>query len=346
MPAIAERPPISGFLDENDPNITITEAYLKGQRIAADFSISPDQKATSEEAIRCVNGFVSLSGVHAGEVGDVANISFGLPWHENGESFTPIAERIASLMSGGYELEWIGDRQVDVYIEADLNPNELLKRLVEAPIEAYKNQPYLSEAMTEAQNLRRGNILGQIGKGQIFRDIFYGRRHGLIRAYQPADDTSIEDDSETGRMSFVWNNETVGDELVGLALNNKRQTLTELAASPVVTPEMSEGILRRQKLLTGVKGRNRFLISVYFDPSVVCCRSATNAQYSEANYFKTPEMIEGSQILQSSISELLPTLRFGYDEGYKPQEEKDWCKEHNKKKTECNCGKEESKKSN
>lgn len=352
---ISERARQNSYLDLNDPNVTVSPIYLKGLEIGSKRSISQNKKATIEDAISCSYGFVSLSAVHADGIGEVGELSFGVPWGKDRSTFTPIAERMATLMADGFEgaqLEWIGGQHIDVYIESTLGPEEFIRRLVEAPVAAYHDQPHLLEAFTTAQRLRAVNLLGPNGKGKIFTDIVNGRRHGLIRGYQPEGDNTIEDKSEEGRMSFVWNYESVDGELIGLdPVKSEQYSLTDLAKpSKTVTLEMSQGLLKKQRLLSGVKeGVNRYLFSIYWDPSVDCCRTATNAQY-----FKTDEMIESSNIIQSDGSKLFPTIAFwSNDNRIKPDEEKKWCNEHGKKKTECDCknendnqGNKESKKSN
>ena len=68
-----------GFLQERDFK---HDVYLKGQAIASNFSVSPDREVTVTEILRSSRAFVNLVGKHSDNVGDIANISFGLPRYE------------------------------------------------------------------------------------------------------------------------------------------------------------------------------------------------------------------------------------------------------------------------
>lgn len=287
----------SGFLDENNPTLTITPVYRLGKEIASHYSISSDREISVEEAKRGIGAFVQVSGLHAGEVGDVANLSYGLPWEEGryfGGMAQAIADRFIQYIPG--RIEWIGDSQVYIFIDEDIDPKELLERFIDAPYEAYSELPNYQRAFEVVAGMRREDILDPIrGKGETFKDIFYGRVEELIPAFIP-----------DGRLSMVWNYKKEGGELVSLGVptNNeppKPQKLTEIANHKLADEDMKSGLLRRQEYFKGLSSKHRFLVSIHFDPSVVCCRFSTNAQLGAANFYKTDEFINSALGIRNNM---------------------------------------------
>lgn len=291
---------ITGFLDENDTTLTVTDVYRRGKDIASSYSITGDREISVEEAKRDIHAFFQLSGLHADEIRDVANLSYGLPW-ESGRYFggmaQAIADRFTEYIPG--RIEWIGDDQLFIFIDEDIDPRELFERFIDAPYEVYNRLPNYRKAFGIVQGMRREDILDPIrGKGETFEDIFYGRVGELIPAFIP-----------DGRLSMVWNYKKEGDELIGLSLHNRPQKLSEIANHKVADEDMEAGLLKRQEYFQGMSSKHRFLISIHFDPSVVCCRFSTNAQLGVANFYKTDEFISGASEIRSNLLRL-----FGQDE--------------------------------
>lgn len=290
-----------GYLVETDFKHRI---YSEGEEIAANFSISPDKIPTVEEILRSSRAFVNLIGKHTGDVGDVANISFGIPRYED-RPFDSVATRLARYVMGNEaEIVPLGENQLLVLIESDLEPDEFLERFVSAPVQTYgEDYEDLRRSLGIIEGMRREDVLDPTrGKGKTFKDIFYGRLKEKIRAFQ-----------RDGRISMVWNSWYDGEDLTALHLDDEPQKMKVLAGHHLAEGAIENGIIKKEDFFRGESKRHRYGLSIYWDPSVDCCRFSTNAQMGEANFHKTDESIENSKVLRLNQLKI-----FGYEIGVAP----------------------------
>ena len=283
---------------------------------AEELLLFPDRKIGVEEAIRNSFAFVQIAGMKAGESSTVANISTGLTWDRQ----TPIENCAQEIVKniGGSEVQfvWFGPHKLVGFVKGDEQPEEKLKRLVDAPVKAYDAYfPHLADAQNEIQNRRVADILDPYnGTGKTFLSIFNGEEK-LDRAYQ-----------DNGRYSFVWGTQKINDMLVGINLDNKIQSVAELATDND-TKEMLEAM---QKFFSGTDPQNRYFIEFDFSETVSCCNVSFNAQHKDSHVWNDDAF--------SSLSS--GTLKYPNGETYLSDTTCVSCLE---KKESCTCKKDEEK---
>ena len=232
--------------------------------------LSPDWEAGVEEAIRNSFAFVQIAGMKAGESAAVANISTGLTWDRQ----TPIedcAQEIVQRIGGSeVQLVWFGPHKLVGFVKGEL-PEDKLTRLVDAPTKAYETHfPHLAKAQSEIQKRRVKDILDPFnGTGRKFLSIFNGEEN-LDRAYR-----------DNG-YSFVWGTQKIDETLMGTNLDNKLQSVAELA-----TDEDTKQMLKAmQKFFSGTDSDNRYFIEFDFSETVSCCNISFNAQHEESHVWQ------------------------------------------------------------
>jgi len=238
--------------------------WEKGMPAAAEIIISPDQEIGVKEAIRNSFSFVQIAGMRAGESSMVANISTGFSWDRQ----TPMedaAQEIVGIIGGNeVQLVWFGPHKLVGLVKGDQKPEDKLASLVYAPVGAYERYfPNLARAQREIQRRRVGEILGSNGNGRKFLDIFNGEEN-LDRAYR-----------DDGQYSFVWGTQKIDDMLVATNLDNKPQSITELATDED-TKQMLEAM---QEFFKGTDAQNRYFIEFDFSQTASCVNISSNAQH-------------------------------------------------------------------
>ena len=290
--------------------------WEKGKPVG-ELILSPDREVGVEEAIRNSFAFVQVAGMRAGDSAIVANISTGLTWDRQ----TPIedcAQEIVQKIGGSQvQLAWFGPHKLAGFVKGDEKPEDKLVRLVDAPKQAYpKHLPHLAVSQNKIQNRRVADILDPYnGTRRTFLSIFNGEEK-LDRAYQ-----------DNGRYSFVWGTQKINDVLVGTNLDNKLQSIVELATDEN-TRQMLEAM---QKFFSGDSNENRYFIEFDFSETVSCCNISFNAQHKKSHVWDSDAL--------SSLS--FGILKYPNGETYFGDAICDSCLE---KKDSCTCKKDEKKK--
>lgn len=280
---------------ENEFGFQMHPISLQGREIAKNYSLPTDREATIDEVLHCPNSFLQLLAIDD-DSNRIASFSFGLAARE--EHAEDIFRAIIDGTNNTYQ--WFGNDQITAFIEDDIDPMELVRRMIIAPIPFYEQMDRL-KAQTDVQRIREEEILGQGSKGGLIEEIFYDRLEGSIRAYNPQNRDSF----------FIWDYVVRGDQVWALDMDNQPESMTILALDRRVKPTMRDNLLAVQKFFAdNYKGR-RFVIKMNFDETVVCCINATNAQMSHTNYYKTSEFESTSEILQAETKNLFPNLFIG-----------------------------------
>ena len=247
---------------------------LEGRKIAKNHSLPTDREATIDEVLHCPNSFLQLLAIDD-DSNRIASFSFGLAAREEH------AEDIFRAIIDGtnHTYRWFGNDQLTAFIEDDIDPMELVRRMIVAPIPFYEQMDGL-KAQADAQRIRADQILKPGGKGRLIEEIFNDRLEDSIRAYNPNSKDSF----------FIWDAVVRGDQVWALDMDNQPESMTTLALDSRVKLTMRDNLLAVQKFFAGkFKGR-RFVIKMNFDETVgPCCGAATNAQMSETNFHKTFE---------------------------------------------------------
>lgn len=252
----------------------VSQVGTEGQKVLqkgmrSDYSaLSPFKEASFDEAVLNSFMFVQISGVRGGSLtGNTAEVSFGLPWDRQ-SSMESCAEAIAKNIGGNRRIHPFGHYKLLLFIEEDLTPEEMLRRLVEAPRGPYKEElPHLSNATNQLQDIREMELLHYEGNGKEFIDIFNGHKNPLVRAYQ-----------ENQRYSFVWGCENRNGQLWGVNLENQPQAISDLA----IDEETRLMMLAKEIFLTQADGINRYVVQIDFSATVSCCNIAFNAQQNSS----------------------------------------------------------------
>lgn len=266
---------------------------LKGREIAKNYSLPTDREATVDEVLHCPNSFLQLLAIDD-DSNRIASFSFGLAARE------AHAEDIFRAIINGTNntYRWFGNDQLTAFIEDDIDPMELVRRMIVAPIPFYEQMDGL-KAQADVQRMREEQILGQGSTGGLIEEIFYDRLEGSVRAYNPKNRDSF----------FIWDYVVRGDQVWALDMDNQPESMTTLALDRRVKPTMRDNLLAVQKFFADNYKRRRFVIKMNFDETVEpCCGAATNVQMSQANYYKTPEFESTSKILQAETKNLFPNL--------------------------------------
>lgn len=297
----------------------------KGMR--SDYTaLSPLEEATFKQAVENSFMFLQVSGVKGeNPTGNTAEASFGLPWDRQ-SPMEACAESIARRIGGDNPVQWFSPHKLLVFIEGDLAPEEMLRRMVEAPREPYNQTlPHLSNATSLLQDIRSDELLQHSGNGQDFADIFNGERDPLQRAYQ-----------ENGRFSFVWGCENREGRLWGINLENQPQPVSELA----IDEETQSMLLAKEAFLTSAQGVNRYVVQIDFSATVSCCNISFNAQQNTDIFslgIEIPSVIQ--QAFQNEPDYILnPDLVYlAFYQNNKTDKDKAACKECHKDKEACSC---------
>ena len=247
---------------------------LEGRKIAKNHSLPTDREATIDEVLHCPNSFLQLLAIDD-DSNRIASFSFGLAARE--EHAEDIFRAIIDGTNNTYR--WFGNDQLTAFIEDDIDPMELVRRMIVAPIPFYEQMDGL-KAQADAQRIRADQILKPGGKGRLIEEIFNDRLEDSIRAYNPNSKDSF----------FIWDAVVRGAQVWALDMDNQPESMTTLALDSRVKLTMRDNLLAVQKFFAGkFKGR-RFVIKMNFDETVgPCCGAATNAQMSETNFHKTFE---------------------------------------------------------
>lgn len=272
---------------------------------------------------------------------EVANLSRDLVW--DGE--TPIEEfgvaLVAELAGMPIEAHFSG-HQFDVYIDdidGSLTPEQLVGRLIYSPTKIYEKHMahLLPDAQRDVINFERDFLTAPYAKGHKFMDIFEGKASGQIRAFQEG----------TGR-GFVWGyRKTEEDELSGIDMNGKPQTVTELANSDQTDEDMRDSLLKDQEFFKGIEKHRRWIIRFTFDETRTCCIYATAAQ-SSTKLYSSADLEEINKDVSYFKSTGLPILFSGFSGIYLPSSHKESkvcssCKKEKSSSDEakkCSCAKE------
>lgn len=244
----------------------------KGRR--PDLALSPTKEATVKEAKESNFMFVQLYGRrgenHGGDTGTVACLSTGLSWDRQ----TPMedcAREIARRIAGDPEapIVWFGPHKGLVVVRGRQSPEEMAKRLVESPREAYnKYMPHLAKAQNAIQDERQETILGPAGKGKDFAAYFRGEEKPLERAFK-----------EDGGLGMAWKYEQRGEDLVGVNPDNKEQTMMSLAENGYDQDiDMKNKLYAANTNINQPHEDNTYVIEFNFDPTATCCGFSSNAQ--------------------------------------------------------------------
>ncbi len=276
----------------NEYGFQMHPVALEGRKIAKNYSLPTDREATKDEVLHCPNSFLQLLAIDD-DSNRIASFSFGLAARE------VHAEDIFRAIIDGTKntYRWFGNDQLTAFIEDDIDPMELVRRMIVAPIPFYEQMDGL-KAQADVQSTRAEQILKPGGKGRLIEEIFNDRLQGSIRAYNPKN----EDDF------FIWDYVVRGDQAWALDMDNQPESMTTLALDERVKLTMRDNLLAVQRFLAKTKGR-RFVIKMNFDETVgPCCGAATNAQMSHANFNKTSVFESSSSILQAETKNLFPSL--------------------------------------
>lgn len=242
-----------------------TKEYCLGEKLRA------EGKASVADA-----AFIQVMGMRAGEGQQIASISRDLPWDGQTriEAFgEALAAEIAQMP---VRPEWFGPYQFTVYIEGDLNPEEVVNRLVYSPTKVYAQ--YMGNLSPEAEQSEYAYedsfLIGPDSKGKRFTGIHDGILNGQTRALQ------------SGK-GFVWGyQKTENDEMQAIDLGYGSQTITELTETDEMDQDMKDSLLATQGFFRGVSNHGRWIIRFTFDPTRTCCLNASAV--SEANFHKGP----------------------------------------------------------
>lgn len=268
---------------------------LQGREIAKNYSLPTDREATIDEVLHCPNSFLQLLAIDD-DSNRIASFSFGLAARE--EHAEDIFRAIIDGTNNTYR--WFGNDQLTAFIEDDIDPMELVRRMIVAPIPFYEQMDGL-KAQADVQRIREEQILGQGSKGGLIEEIFYDRLGGSVRAYNPKNRDSF----------FIWDAVVRGDQVWALDMDNQPESMTTLALDRRVKPTMRDNLLAVQKFFADKYKARRFVIKMNFDETVgPCCGAATNAQMSEANFHKTFEFESQSKIIQKETNILFSDLLF------------------------------------
>lgn len=309
-----------------------TEEYRRGKKLY-ESGLAPIEDAA----------FIQVMGLKAGTDNEVASMSRDVVW----DGKTPIeefGETLALRIAGNAEgrevrLEWFGPYEFTLYID-DLNnhmtPRELVNRFVYAPRSVYAE--YMANLLPDAirdESIYEDNFIsGENDKGSRFVNIYEKRISGQKKAFQKQD----------GR-GFVWGyRQTENDELSGINFKGEDQTMTQLANNEYTTADMKDGLLATQEYFKGEKGHNRWVIRFTFDPTRTCCIYATTTQSVISTITKTAgEMKESFLTAYKNIVKAFKEKILGSSGGggYEATEN-NWCKEHDKARSECSCRNQES----
>lgn len=294
-----------------------TPSYLKGQKLHR------SGKAPVKDA-----AFIQIMGLEAG-ARTVASISRDLVW----DGQTPIEkfeEALAEELVGKpIEPMWFGPYQFTVYVEGDLDPEELVRKLVYSPPKVYASHmpSLLSDAQEDVPIYEHDFLRASYAKGRKFVDIFYGRASGQETALQMGQ----------GR-GFVWSyKKTDTDELAGKDLDGEDQTITELVNTDLTDQDMRESLLETQDLFKGVKGSRRWVIRFTFDPTRTCCLYATAAQSEGTSYPKFKLQLTGDFVDSSPPAARLLTSMGIFVANEKEKTCRD-CKKKKESDSPCDCG--------
>jgi len=275
-------------LENRGSNATRTPQYLEGKKIHG------EGRAPIQEG-----GFIQIMALDAGEDHEVANLSRDFRW--DGETdITEFSTALARAVLGQEDLEpqWYGNLQFTMYFEGDLDPEELVRRMVYSPrklIEKY--MPHLAEEAEADERIYEEIFLGENSKGQKFLDIYSGKISGQFSAYQKG----------SGR-GFVWGGKEIESrKLQSISPIGVPQTHTDLAIDEYTEPAMRDNLLDDEQKFTGVSKKRRWAFKFTVDTTRPCCLFATASQ-SEALFNKTADFDNASKILQKETKNLFPNL--------------------------------------
>lgn len=292
---------LAGWFFNNMPLTEVRNEYgfelhpvaLQGREIAKKYSLPTDREATIEEVLHCPNSFFQLLAIDD-DSNRIASFSFGLAARE------AHAEDIFRAIINGTNntCRWFGNDQLTAFIEDDIDPMELVRRMIVAPIPFYEQMDGL-KAQADVQRMREEQILGQGSTGELIEEIFYDRLEDSVRAYNPKNRDSF----------FIWDYVVRGDQIWALDMDNQPESMTTLALDRRVKPTMRANLLAVQKFFADNYQGRRFVIKMNFDETVEpCCGAATNAQMSETNFHKTFEFESESKIIQKETNILFSDL--------------------------------------
>ncbi len=274
-------------LEERGSDVTKTPQYIHGREL-----FKSGQTPVKDA------GFLQIMALDAGEDNEVACISRDIRW----DSETDIREFGTALARAivGQNLDptWYGNLQFTMYFEGDLDPEELVKRMVYSPQKLYEQyMPHLLDEAIEDEKIYEETFLGEGSKGQKFVDIFNGTESGQISAYQ----------EQSGR-GFVWGYREVEDRILeGISPTKEKSTVRKMALDEHTEPAMRDNLLDDEKRFTGVKKVRRWAVKFTVDVTRPCCLYATASQ-SEVLFNKTDQFRSGSKVLQSETDKLFSDL--------------------------------------
>jgi len=321
-----------------NPDTYKTAVYLQGENL-----YKRGQTPITDAAFIQIMGLEAETRVVDGQEVpyEVATISRDLVW----DGQTPIerfGETMACELVGiPVKPKWFGPYQFTAYIEGDLDPWQLVQKLVYSPPEVYaEHMPnLLPEAVADIKYFEHDILTADYAKGLRFLNIFHGRTSGQQTAFQEGE----------GR-GFAWGyTKTDTDELAAINLDGSGQTITELANSEWAMMNgghMRESLLETQEFFKGIKGHQRWVIRFTFDPTRNCCIYASAAQsamtvYGESNDY----MISFSEtgLNQIEVTEYRISGHAGLVAHILKQEQKAICSNCKKEKTssaknkKCHC---------
>ena len=292
-----------------------SKVLQKGMKPSYD-PLSPIEEATFKQAVENSFMFLQVSGVKGDSpTGDTSEVSFGLPWDRQ-SPMEVCAESIARRIGGSNQIHWFSPHKLLVFIEEDQTPEEMLRRMVEAPREPYQQElPHLARALNKLQDIRDEELLQNGENGRNFVDIFNGERDPLQRAYQ-----------DNGRFCFVWGCQNREGRLWGMNLENQPQAISDLA----IDDETKSLIREKERFLTTVQGTNRYVVQIDFSATVSCCNISFNAQQ---NTISSMQEIGTLSLNRGSDFQGITKIHSA-NEIYSPN---NYCQKHQKSKNECDC---------
>ncbi len=238
---------------------------VRGREIAKNYSLPTDREATSTEIINCTNSFLELYAI---DEGSNRALTLSVPLAGRDQYSQEIFQAIVEGTNHRYGD--FGPDQTTAFIEDDVDPMVMVRRMLTAPIPYYERINGL-RAQVDVLRTMEERIFGSGGRAQEMCDIY--NKHcdneesvtPKVKPYRP----------ELGDPFSVWDYAITDREAWALNPDAQPQSMTTLALDGRVNPDLRDSLLAIQAFLVEGKGR-RIAISMSRDKTVeVCCRAYT-----------------------------------------------------------------------
>lgn len=296
--------------------------------------ITPDNTAIDlQTATRHSFGFVGMWGRKGGDSKVVACLSTSLlgfdgtdPKRQQ-ECGLDILGRIAGVDT---KVTNYGDHKYVAFLETDLDPAEMVKRVLEAEATFIGSYfPRVREAQQELTQMRQAELI-DLPDRQPFVEIFDGEVSTLKRAWEP-----------NGNHYFEWGYQEEDGDLYAINPDNSKQSLSSLIeGSPL--GETSKMLTDIGDFITGERGKNRFVIQLDFGEDAACSNVAINAQQDIASPLNLlPEDVDTTENSESSLLSISSIRHASGGGGNYETHSFDYCGtcKMSKSENKCMCGK-------